>query len=80
MTLQNTRIGRLGKQRYMLYVVAQLLGACCGAALLRLSLPPTYLDTPFITAGSLTKGHPVQVNTLDDRKVVHCLMSDARER
>ena len=52
---------RLGKQRYMLYVAAQLLGACCGAALLRISLPPSYLETPFVTAGSLTAAHPVQV-------------------
>lgn len=52
---------RLGKQRFLLYVAAQFAGACCGAALLRLSLPPSYLDTPFITAGSLTAAHPVQV-------------------
>jgi glycerol uptake facilitator-like aquaporin len=54
-------VDRLGKQRYMLYTAAQLLGACCGAALLRLSLPPSYLETPFVTAGSLTAAHPVQV-------------------
>ena len=46
---------------YTLYVAAQLLGACCGAALLRISLPPSYLETPFVTAGSLTAAHPVQV-------------------
>lgn len=57
--------GRLGRQRYMLYCAAQLLGACAGAALLRLSLPPSYLDTPFITAGSLTAAHPVQVFLLE---------------
>lgn len=57
--------GRLGKQRFMLYVAAQLAGACCGACLLRLSLPPSYLDTPFITAGSLTAAHPVQVLILE---------------
>lgn len=57
--------GRLGKQRYMLYCAAQLLGACAGAAVLRLALPPSYLETPFITAGSLTAAHPVQVFLLE---------------
>ena len=49
----------------MLYVAAQLAGAICGAALLRLSLPPSYLDTPFVTAGSATAAHPVQVFLLE---------------
>jgi len=57
--------GRLGKQRYLLYVAAQLLGAICGSALLRLSLPPSYLDTPFVTAGSATAAHPIQVFLLE---------------
>ena len=52
---------RLGRQRDLLYVAAQFLGASLGAAVLRLSLPPSYLETPFITAGSLTAAHPVQV-------------------
>ena len=56
---------RLGKQRYLLYVAAQLLGAICGSALLRLSLPPSYLDTPFVTAGSATAAHPIQVFILE---------------
>ena len=56
---------RLGKQRYLLYVAAQLLGAICGSALLRLSLPPSYLDTPFVTAGSATAAHPIQVFLLE---------------
>ena len=55
----------MGKQRYMLYCAAQLLGACAGAAVLRLALPPSYLETPFITAGSLTAAHPVQVFLLE---------------
>jgi MIP family channel proteins len=57
--------GRLGRQRYLLYVAAQFLGASLGAAVLRLSLPPSYLETPFITAGSLTAAHPVQVFMLE---------------
>jgi uncharacterized membrane protein (DUF485 family) len=55
----------LGKQRYLLYVAAQLLGAICGSALLRLSLPPSYLETPFVTAGSATAAHPIQVFLLE---------------
>ena len=55
----------MGKQRYLLYVAAQLLGAICGSALLRLSLPPSYLETPFVTAGSATAAHPIQVFLLE---------------
>merc|ERR1712127_247596 len=57
--------GRLGQKRFLCYVAAQLLGACSGAALLRLSLPPSYLETPFVTAGSLTAAHPIQVFLLE---------------
>lgn len=60
-TCCHTAWNRLGQKRFLCYVAAQLLGACSGAALLRLSLPPSYLETPFVTAGSLTAAHPIQV-------------------
>jgi len=57
--------GRLGMRRFILYVSAQLLGACLGAAMLRVSLPPGFLETPFTTDGSLTAAHPVQTFLLE---------------
>ncbi|EKX49438.1 hypothetical protein GUITHDRAFT_162181 [Guillardia theta CCMP2712] len=56
---------RLGKQRYLLYITAQLLGAVLGAFLLRIALPPEFLSTPFTTSGSLTTAFPTQVFLLE---------------
>ena len=43
--------GRLGRQRFVAYVAAQLLGGVVGAVLLRLCLPPSFLEDPFTTSG-----------------------------
>ena len=56
---------RLGMRRFVLYTAAQLLGAMVGAFMLRCSLPPGFLATPFTTDGSLTAAHPVQVFILE---------------
>lgn len=56
---------RIGSRRLWVYIAAQLLGAVVGAVFLRLTLPPAFLDTPFVTRGSLTSAHPVQVLLLE---------------
>eukprot|EP00293_Proteomonas_sulcata_P005163 CAMPEP_0184329742 /NCGR_PEP_ID=MMETSP1049-20130417/144307_1 /TAXON_ID=77928 /ORGANISM="Proteomonas sulcata, Strain CCMP704" /LENGTH=164 /DNA_ID=CAMNT_0026652125 /DNA_START=608 /DNA_END=1102 /DNA_ORIENTATION=- len=56
---------RLSSRRFWLYTAAQFAGAIVGAVVLRLSLPPVFLATPFTTVGSLTAAHPVQVFLLE---------------
>jgi|EP00802_Teleaulax_amphioxeia_P015739 aquaporin TIP len=75
--------GRLGKQRYACYCVAQVLGAIFGALALKLALPPAMDETPFTTTGSLTFSHPFQVFFLEfvcTFTLVYCVFATAVDK